>query len=173
VGLALKASFPAHQGTLDEVRDRVTSDLKKEQSVGQAKSKADELARRVKGGEKFDTAAKALGLDSKTSDSISRDGSISGAASGKQLGAAFNLKPGDVGPPLPLGQNWIVYRVAEKIEADPANFEAQKKQLTAELLQSKREVGFEAFRSVLSDRLVKEGKLKLMPDKLKSFGRLT
>jgi peptidyl-prolyl cis-trans isomerase D len=173
VVLALKASFPAHQGTLDEVRDRVTSDLKKEQSVEQAKSKADELARRVKGGEKFDAAAKALGLDPKTSDSIARDGSISGAASGKQLSAAFNLKQGDVGPPLNLGQNWFVYLVREKVEADPANFEAQKKQLTAELLQSKREVGFEAFRSALSDRLLKEGKLKLMPEKLKSFGRLT
>lgn len=173
VVLALKASVPAHQGTLEEVRDRVTSDLKKEQSVAQARSKADELARRAKAGEKFDTAAQALGLDAKTSDSISRDGSISGAASGKQLGAAFNLKPGDVGAPLSLGQNWFVYRLAEKVEADPANFEAQKKQLTEELLQSKREMAFEAFRSALSDRLVKEGKLKLMPDKLKTFGSFT
>jgi peptidyl-prolyl cis-trans isomerase D len=170
VVLALKASVPAHQGTLEEVRDRVTSDLKKEQSVAQARSKADELARRAKAGEKFDDAAKALGLDAKTSDSISRDGSISGAASGKQLGPAFNLKPGDVGAPLSLGQNWLVYRLAEKVEADPANFEAQKKQLTEELLQSKREMAFEAFRSALSDRLVKEGKLKLMPEKLKTFG---
>ena len=173
VVLALKDSLPAHQGTLEEVRDRVTSDLKKEQSVAQARSKADELARRVKAGEKFDAAAKALGLEAKTSDSISRDGSISGAASGKQLGAAFGLKQGDVGAPLSLGQNWFVYRLAEKVEADPANFEAQKKQLTEELLQSKREMAFEAFRSALSDRLLKEGKLKLMPDKLKTFGSLT
>lgn len=173
VVLALKDSLPAHPGTLEEVRDRVTSDLKNEQSVAQAKSKADELVRRVKAGEKFDAAAKALGLEAKTSDSISRDGSISGAASGKQLSAAFSLKQGDVGAPLSLGQNWFVYRLAEKVEADPANFEAQKKQLSAELLQSKREMAFEAFRSALSDRLVKEGKLKLMPDKLKTFGSLT
>jgi peptidyl-prolyl cis-trans isomerase D len=173
VVLALKDSFPAHQGSLDEVRDRVISDLKKEQSVQQAKTKADELVRRVKGGEKFDAAAKALGLDSKTSDSIARDGSIPGAASGKQLGAAFSLKQGDVGAPLSLGQNWLVYRVAEKVEADPANFDAQKKQLTDELLQSKREVAFEAFRTALSDRLKQEGKLKLMPEKLKTFGSLT
>lgn len=173
VVLALKDSLPAHPGTLEEVRDRVTSDLKKEQSVAQAKSKADEMARRAKAGEKFDAAAKALGLEAKTSDSISRDGSISGAASGKQLSAAFSLKQGDVGAPLSLGQNWFVYRLAEKVEADPANFEAQKKQLSAELLQSKREMAFEAFRSALSDRLVKEGKLKLMPDKLKTFGSLT
>lgn len=171
--LSLKDSLPAHQGTLEEVRDRVITDLKKDQSVQQAKNKADELEKRVKAGEKFDAAAKALGLEAKTSDSISRDGSISGAASGKQLGAAFNLKQGEVGPPLSLGQTWMIYRVAEKVEADPANFEAQKKQLTDELLQSKREVAFEAFRSALSDRLLKEGKLKISPEKLKTFGSFT
>ena len=171
--LSVKEVSNAHQGTLEEVRDRVVADLKKEQAVLQAKSKADELVKRVKAGEKFDVAARALGLDPKTSDSISRDGSIPGAASGKQLGAAFNLKQGDLGIPLSLGQNWLVYRVAEKVEADPANFEAQKKQLTDELLQSKRDVAFEAFRSALSERLRKEGKLKMMPEKLKSFGSLT
>jgi peptidyl-prolyl cis-trans isomerase D len=171
--LSVKDVFSAHQGTLEEVRDRVVADLKKEQSVQQAKSKAEELVKRVKAGEKFDAAAKALGLEAKASDSISRDGSIPGAASGKQLGAAFNLKQGDIGVPLSLGQNWLVYRVAEKVEADPANFEAQKKQLTDELLQSKRDVAFEAFRSALSDRLLKEGKLKLMPEKLKSLGTLS
>ena len=171
--LSVKESLTAHPGTLEEVHDRVIADLKKEQSVQQAKSKADELEKRVKAGEKFDVAAKALGLEPKTSESISRDGSIPGAASGKQLGAAFNLKQGELGAPLSLGQNWMVYRVAEKVEADPASFEAQKKQLTDELLQSKREVAFEAFRSALSDRLLKEGKLKLMPEKLKSFGSFT
>jgi peptidyl-prolyl cis-trans isomerase D len=173
VVLALKDAQPAHQGSLEEVRDRVIIDLKKEQSVQQAKSKAEELARRVRAGEKFDAVAKALGLDPKTSDSISRDGTVPGVASGKQLGAAFNLKQGDVGAPLSLGQNWLVYRVADKVEANPANLEAQKKQLTEELLQAKREVAFDAFRTALSDRLKQEGKLKIMPEKLKNFGSLT
>jgi len=171
--LSVKDKFDAHPGTLEEVRDRVTTDLKKEQSIQQAKSKADDLEKRVKAGEKFDAAARALGLEPKTSDSISRDGTIPGAASGKQLGAAFNLKQGDVGAPMSLGQNWLVYWVAEKVEANPANFEAQKKQLTDELLQSKREVAFEAFRTALSDRLQKEGKLKMNPEKLKNLGSLT
>src|ERR1700674_938393 len=103
-----------------------------------AKNKAEELIRRVKAGEKFDAAARSLGLESKTSDPIARDGSIPGAASGKQVGAAFNLKPGDVAAPLSLGQNWLVYRVAEKTEANLADLDKQKKQLTEELLQSKR-----------------------------------
>ncbi len=173
VVLSLKESQPAHQGTLEEVRDRVMTDLKRDQSVALAKSKGDELARRVKSGEKFDAAAKALGLEPKTSEMFARDGSIPGGASGKQLGAAFNSKQGDVGAPLSLGQNWFIYRLAEKVEPNPADFEAQKKQLAEQLLQSKRELAFEAFRTSLGDRLKQEGKLKMMPEKLKSFGSLT
>jgi peptidyl-prolyl cis-trans isomerase D len=172
VVLSVKSTQTAHQGSLEEVRDRVMADLKREKSTEMAKSKAEELIKRVKAGEKFDAAARALGLEPKTSDSIAREGSIPGAASGKQVSAAFNLKAGDVAAPLSLGQNWLVYRVAEKTEANLANFDKQKKQLTEELLQSKRNLAFEAFRTALDNRLKEEGKLKLMPEKLKGFGSL-
>ena len=172
VVLSVKSIQPAHQGSVEEVRDRVIADLKREKSAEMAKGKAVELARRVKANEKFDAAARALGLEPKTSDPIAHDGSIAGAASGKQVGAAFNLKAGDVAAPLSLGQNWLVYRVAEKTESNPADFDKQKKQLTEELLQSKRSLAFEAFRTALDTRLKQEGKLKLMPEKLKGFGTL-
>ena len=172
VVLSVKSIQPAHQGSLEETRDRVIADLKREKSAEMAKSKAEELARRVKAGEKFEAAARALGLEPKTSDPIAHDGSIPGAASGKQVAVAFHLKTGDVPAPLSLGQSWLVYRVAEKTESNPADFDKQKKQLTEELLQSKRSLAFEAFRSSLDTRLKQEGKLKLMPEKLKSFGTL-
>jgi peptidyl-prolyl cis-trans isomerase D len=168
--LSLKDIQPAHPGSLEEVRDKVITDYKRLKSAEMAKSKADELVKRVKAGEKFEAASKALGLDPKTSDSIARDGSIPAAASGKQLGAAFNLKNGEVGAPLNLGQNWLVYQVTEKQEPNPADFEAQKRQLTEEALQAKRNLAFEAFRTSLDARLKQEGKLKMMPEKLKSFG---
>src|SRR5213082_777291 len=170
VVLSVKSILPAHQGSLEEVRDRVITDLKREKSTDLAKSKAEELIKRVRAGEKFDAAGRALGLEPKISDLIARDGSIPSGASGKQLGAAFSLKAGDVAAPLGLGQNWLVYRVAEKTEANPSDFDKQKKQLTEELLQSKRSLAFEAFQKALDNRLKQEGKLKLMPDKLKSFG---
>src|SRR5215831_3005098 len=68
VVLSLKQSLPAHQGTLDEVRENVVSDLKQQKAGELAKSKANDLEKRVKGGEKFDSAAKALGLEPKMSD---------------------------------------------------------------------------------------------------------
>jgi peptidyl-prolyl cis-trans isomerase D len=172
VVLSVKGIQTAHPGTLEEVRDRVLDDLKREKSTELARSKAEELNKRAKGGEKFDAAAKALGLESKTSEAIARNGSLPGVASGKQLAAAFNLKPGDVAAPLSLGQNWLIFRVAERQEPNPDDFEKQKKELAAEVLQNKRNLAFEAFRSSLESRLKQEGKLRLMPDKLKTFGTL-
>jgi peptidyl-prolyl cis-trans isomerase D len=170
--IEVKSVLPTHQGTLDEVRDRVIADLKQQKGTELARQKADDLQKRVKAGERFDAAAKALGLDPKTSDPIARNGSIPNAASGKQLSAAFQLKVGDVGAPLNLGTTWLVYRVADKEEPNPADFEKQKKDLGDQVLQSKRNSAFEAFRSALEARLRQEGKLRISTEKLKSFGDL-
>jgi peptidyl-prolyl cis-trans isomerase D len=170
--LSVKEILPAHQGTLEEVREKVVADLKQEKASTEARSKAEEVVKRVKSGEKFDTAAKAFGLDAKTSDAFARNGSISNVASGKQLAAAFQLKPGDVASPLNLGANWLVYKVVDKQEPNPADFEKQKKEIADQVLQNKRSLAFEAFRTALEDRLKKEGKLQLMPEKLRRFGNI-
>jgi peptidyl-prolyl cis-trans isomerase D len=168
--LSIKQILSAHQGSLDEVRDKVVAELKQEKASAEAHTKADELTKRARAGEKFDSAAKALGLEAKTSDDFARAGSISNVASGKQLAPAFPLKPGDVGAPLNIGSNWLVYKVVDKQEPKPDDFLKQKKEITEQVLQNKRSLAFEAFRTALEDRLKKDGKLQLMPEKLKGFG---
>ena len=170
--LTVRGVLPAHQGALEEVRDRVIADLKQQKSTEIARQKAEDLEKRLKAGEKFDSAARALGLDPKTSDLIARNGSIAGAASGQQFSAAFQMKSGDVGQPLNLGTSWFVYRVADKQEPNPGDFDKQKKDLTDQVLQTKRNLAFEAFRASLEARLKQEGKLRIMSDKLKGFGSL-
>jgi peptidyl-prolyl cis-trans isomerase D len=164
--LSLKQDLQAHQGTLDEVRDKVVADLKREKANAEAKSKAEELVRRVKAGEKFDAVAKALGVEGKTSDEFARGGSVSGVASGKQLAIAFRMNVGEVAAPLNLGPNWLAYEVVDKQEPNQADFDKQKKEITDEVLQEKRNVAFEAFRTALEDRLKKEGKLTIDKNKL-------
>ncbi len=173
VVLSLKEILPTHQGSLEEVRDRVITSIKQEKALELAHSKADELSKRAKAGEKFDVAAKALGLDPKTSDDFARAGSISGVGSGKQVKEAFNMKVGEVSAPQNLGSNWLVYRIEAKSEPNPADFDKQKKELTDQALSEKRNLAYEAFRSGLEERLKQEGKLKTMPEKLKGFGDLT
>jgi peptidyl-prolyl cis-trans isomerase D len=173
VVLSLKQVLSAHQGALEEVRDKVITAIKQEKALELAHSKAAELSKRAKAGEKFDSATKALGLDPKTSDSFSRAGLIPGVGTGKQVKEAFAMKVGEVSSPQNLGTNWLVYRVEAKAEANSADFEKQKKELTDQALGEKRQLAFEAFRSSLEERLKQEGKLKMMPEKLASFGDLT
>src|SRR5271169_6649330 len=56
----------AHHATLAEVHDRVASEYRHGKAVELAKSRAEELAKRAKGGENFATAAKARGLEVKS-----------------------------------------------------------------------------------------------------------
>ncbi|GAC1702175.1 MAG: peptidylprolyl isomerase [Candidatus Acidiferrum sp.] len=171
--LSVKQILPAHQGSFDEVRDLVTKDLAEEKAAQLARNAAQELVKRVKAGENFAAAAKALGLEAKTSEPLARDASIPGGASGKQLAVAFQMKPGEVGGPLSLGTDWMVYRVIEKQEPVLADFEKQKKDLTDQVLQSKRSLAFDAFKTALENRLKQDGKVKLMPENLKGFGSLS
>jgi peptidyl-prolyl cis-trans isomerase D len=170
VVLSLKQSLPAHPGSLEEVRDKIISELRLAKSEQLAQSKIDDLVKRVKAGEKFDSAAKVLGLEPKMSELINRSGSIPGLGNAKLFISAFSLKPGDVGAPVHMGASWVAYQIAERVEPNPADFETQKAKITDTLLQSKRNMAFDAFRIALEDRLKQEGKLKLMPEKLRNFG---
>jgi peptidyl-prolyl cis-trans isomerase D len=170
VVLSLKQLIPAHPGTLEEVREKVVSELKQQKGEQLARTKVEDLVKRVKAGEKFDPAAKALGLDPKASDLFARNGSIAGVGNGKLFAAAFSLKQDEVGAPIQNNGTWIAYQVAEKVEPNPSDFDKQKKTLTDTLLETKRNTAFEAFRTALEDRLKQEGKLKLMPEKMRNFG---
>src|ERR1700720_1763630 len=63
--LSVKQIQPAHPGSLEEVRDKIVTELKQQKSTELAHAKADDLAKRLKAGEKFDAAAKSLGLEPK------------------------------------------------------------------------------------------------------------
>jgi peptidyl-prolyl cis-trans isomerase D len=164
--ISVKSITPAHQGTLEEVRAKLTTDFRHEKAVDLAKQRAADLAKRAQGGEDFSKAAKALNIEVKTSDLLSRDGSIPNAGTARQFGAAFSLSAGKVGDPVFLGNDWFDYRVTEHQMANPADFEKQKKEIEDGLLNSKRQLAFESFRIALEDRFRAEGKLSYNKDAL-------
>jgi hypothetical protein len=115
----------------------------------------------VAGGQPLDKAAKSLGLEIKTSDAFARNGSVPDVGTGEQLQAAFGMKVGESSKPLLVGTNWVVYRVADHTDANQADLAAQAKDIEQQLLQSKQEAAFSAFRTALEDQLKSEGKLTI------------
>jgi hypothetical protein len=132
-----------------------------------AKSCADELTKRTKSGENFAAAAKALGFDVKTSEPISRTGSIPDVGSAKQFPAAFTLPVGQAGDPIALGQNWAIYRVAQHDPVNQDDFEKQKTKIEEQVLQRKRQAAYDLFRKALKARLQQQGDLHFNAENLK------
>jgi peptidyl-prolyl cis-trans isomerase D len=167
VVVSVKDIQPMHPATLPEVHDRVASDLRMEKAVDMAKTRADELTKRAKAGENFAAAAKSLGLEVKTSDPISRTGSIPDVGSAKQFAAAFALPVGQTGDPVAMGQNWTVYHVAQHDPVNQDDFEKQKSKIEAQVLQEKKQTAYELFRDALKTRLQQQGQLRYNAESLK------
>jgi peptidyl-prolyl cis-trans isomerase D len=167
VVVSVKDIQPSHPAALAEVHDRVASDYRHEKAVELVKSRAEELAKRVKSGDNFAAAAKALGFDAKTSEPISRTGSIPEVGSAKQFTAAFTLPVGQAGDPVSLGSNWTVYRVAQHDPVNQADFEKQKSKIEEQVLQRKRQTAYDLFRTALKARLIQDGQLHFNAENLK------
>jgi peptidyl-prolyl cis-trans isomerase D len=166
----VKEILPARQATLPDVRDKVLDDYRKEKSLQLAKTRAEDLAKRVKGGEALAKASKSLGLDAKTSDAFARIGSITGVGSARLLVDAFTMSVGQSSPATAVGGNWLVYRVAEREEVKPEEFEKQKKEMEQAVLQSKRSLAYEAFRASLEKEMRSKGKLEINEQNLRRLG---
>ena len=168
VVLMLKDVQAAHPGTLAELRDRVLTDYRQEKSVELAKSQAEDLAKRAKSGEDLDKAAKSLGLDAKSSELLARIATVPDVGPMSALSSAFNLANGQTADPAFLGANWVIYRVVDHQQPNPADLTGKTKDdIDQQLLDGKREMAFEAFRSALDARMKQAGELKINAENLK------
>ena len=159
---------PEHIPTLDEVHTQVEEDYRHDQSIVLAQDKARKLAELAKT-QDFDKAAKSLGLTSKQSNDFSENEYVEGVGSGTQLGPAFTLNPGQVSDVLPAGTNQVLFKVVSHTPANEADFDAQRDQITEELLGQKRDLQFEIYRENLKDQFARTGKLKINEAGLKQY----
>jgi peptidyl-prolyl cis-trans isomerase D len=159
--ITVKDIIPAHQATLDEVKDRVLADYQKGKSIDLARSRAAELAKRAESGEDLAKAAKSLDLTVKTSDSFARGGSVPDVGTAKQLAEAFRMANGQVGGPVQSGENWVVFRTIAHDVPNPDDLAKQHDDIQQQLLQTKQNAAFDAFHTDLINRLKKEGKLNI------------
>jgi peptidyl-prolyl cis-trans isomerase D len=161
---------PAHGASLTEVYPAVLADYRKEKSIELARSKAQDLAKRVQSGATLEAAAKELGLETKTTDPFTRvSANVGDLGPSKPFAPAFAMAIGQNSAAVPLQDNWIVYRVASQAGITPGDLAAQHDTLQQQLKQTKADQAFDAFRTALEDRLKKEGKLVINEAAMKNF----
>lgn len=165
---------PARTPTLDEIKDKVTTDFKTDRGNELFRKKMGELADRAHTEHDLAKAAKELGASVKTSELLDRQSAIPdvGLMAGP-LSAAFNLKQGEISGPLNLGTKGAVVEVVEKVEpslSDPA-FARDRDELRDQIAQKKREQTLQLFLSSLGTRMEKEGKVKINQAEMKNLSQ--
>jgi peptidyl-prolyl cis-trans isomerase D len=131
---------------LEEVKERVRDEVVKERARAASKQKAAELAAKLKGAPDFEKAAKAAGVEAKTTELISRDAPIPelGVAPAVE-DAAFKLPVGGVTDAITTDNGTAIVKVLEKKEVTPDEWKNAKDRFREELLADRRNRFFTAY----------------------------
>ena len=142
----LTAVQDSYAPKLDEVKDRVRDAVIGERATGMAKQKAAEIAAKLKTAADFEKAAKAAGVEAKTTELLTRDQPRPDAgAPAEILDQAFKLAHGAVSDPIATATGTVVVKVVEKLESTAEEISAKKAEFREEVLADRRSRFFNAY----------------------------
>ena len=130
---------------LADVKDKVRDDLLKKKAVEAARQKAASVAPSFKSGT-FAAAAKAAGLEVKTTDLVARGSQLPEIGASDEVDAAvFALPVGGVTDPIATSNGVVIARVAERHDVTPQDIAQGRNALREQLLNERRNRFFSAY----------------------------
>ncbi len=150
--IALVEVKPSTLPTLDEVKDQVREDVIRLKAVEVAKARAATMARTA--GANFAAAAKAAGVEVKTTDLIARGTALPEIGVNQQVeDAVFKLKAGETSAPIATDAAVVVVRVKERQDVKPEELAAGRAALREELLQQRQGQFFAAYMTKAREKM--------------------
>ena len=151
--ITVTGTQPERMPALDEVKARVRDDVIKGKAADTARQRAAALAAQLKTGN-FEAAAKAAGLEAKTTDLIARGAPIADAGINPAVDAvAFSLPAGSVSDPIQTDTGAVIVKVIEKKEVTPAELTAGRQQLREELLNERKNRFFTSYMTKAKEKM--------------------
>ena len=131
---------------VEEVKERVRDEVIKQKARDASKAKAAEIAAKLKSAGDFEKAAKAAGLEAKTTELITQDAPIPDLGNAPAVtDAAFKLPQGAVSDPIATDNGTAVVKVLEKKEVATEEWTTSKDKFREELLTDRRNRFFSAY----------------------------
>ena len=154
--------------TFEEVKSKVAQALKKQHAKEQLEQKAKEIAGSAGSVAELKAAAESAGFEVATEKDYKLASPLGKIGTSPALDEAiYALKSGEVTKsPLKVGENLVVLGVADRHEADLAEFAKQREQLTQSMLSSKQNQVYEDYISAVQQRMKQEGKIKVYTEVL-------
>jgi peptidyl-prolyl cis-trans isomerase D len=139
--------------TLEEVKARVRDDVMRKKATEAARQKASGLAAQLKTGD-FSAAAKAAGLEVKTTDLVSRGQAIPGVPPTPALEtAAFALAEGGVSEPITTDTGAVIVKVVEKQAPTADEVKGGRETVKSELLNQHRQRFYDSYMTKARERM--------------------
>jgi peptidyl-prolyl cis-trans isomerase D len=135
-----------HTPKLDEVKEKVREDVTKQRAKDLARQKAAAVAASLKNAPDFAKAAKAAGVEVKTTELLPRESPWPEVGVSQQIDeVAFSTPTAVVSDPVDTENAVVVLRVAEHHNPTDQDLAAQKTQLQDEMLRERRDRFFSAY----------------------------
>ena len=131
---------------IEEVKERVRDEVVKQKARDASRQKAADIAAKLKSASDFEKAAKAAGVEAKTTDLIAQDSPIPDLGNAPAvLDAAFRLPQGGVSDPIATDNGTAVVKALDKKEVTPEEWTSSKDKFREELLTDRRNRFFSAY----------------------------
>jgi peptidyl-prolyl cis-trans isomerase D len=152
----------------EEIKTKVADIVKQQRAKEQLEQKAKDIA--ASGGSVADlkSASEKNGFEVATEPGYKLGSPLGKAGTSPALDEAiYALKSGEITKsPAKVGETWVVLGVANRHEADLAEFAKQRGQLTQTMLSTRQSQIYEDYISAVQRRMKQDGKIKVYPDVL-------
>jgi peptidyl-prolyl cis-trans isomerase D len=143
-----------HLPKLEDVKDRVREDVIKEKASELARQKAASVAATLKSASDFAKAAKAAGVEVKTTELVPRESPLPDVGVSPKVDQfAFSAPVGSVSDPVATDNALVVARVVERTQPTAEELAAGKDGLRAEMLNERRGRFFSAYMTKAKGRM--------------------
>ena len=156
--------IPARPATLEEVKGQIRQVMSGQNLNNLMQERARQLVAAAKAGGDLAKAAKAMGLEAKTSEAFKRQATIEGFGSATYIDDAFPKPDGTIMNPIVMPEATMVVKVMEHVPADMGQLAEQRDKIRDELKVQKARVRGNMFQDGLVNELERQGKLKLHQD---------
>lgn len=153
---------PSRQAELGEVEKEIRETVLKQKASELAKKRAAEAEEKIQAaGGDLRKVAQSMGLDVKTTPDFTRDAAAEGIGPASYLAEAFEKEVGAVLPPVTVGDQVFIVKVAGKTPADLTQLASQREDLVSSIRATKARQRDELFKDGLLTQLIKDGKVKI------------
>jgi peptidyl-prolyl cis-trans isomerase D len=155
---------PAHQGTLEEVRDRVKNAATASKGSKILQAKAAELVSRAQSMGDLEKAAKSMNLTVKTSGDVTRTDALESVGTAGSVPDLFTRPAGTVVGPTGVIGGQMVGKILTSTPADISGLAAQRQKITDDLHQQKTQQRATFFQQGLRESMTASGDLEVHQD---------